>query len=57
MMLHSSISSGACDELTGDNHATWQPASTQRLDCLPLNRSGFGRNINADPHEILKAIH
>ena len=55
--LHSSISSGACDQPTGDVHATRQPASTLRLDCLPLDRSGLGRNVDADPNDILGSIH
>ena len=54
MTPHSSISSGTCDEPTGDVHATWQPASTQCLDRLPVDRSGLGRNSHANPDEFLK---
>jgi hypothetical protein len=54
MRSHSSISSGACDKQTKDIHATWQPTPTLRLDCLPLNRGGLRRNVNADSHDILK---
>jgi hypothetical protein len=49
-------SSGACNQLTRNAHATWQSASTLRMAGLLLDWNRAGRNINANPNDILKVF-
>ena len=54
MTPHSSVSSRACNQLTRDAHATWEPASSLCMAGLPLDWHRIRRNINANPNDILK---
>ena len=48
----------ACDPLTRDAHATWQPASTLRMASLPLDWHRTRWDINANSDDILEfSIH